>query len=90
MIGDNEHRHRGALGGCAQVASLRSNLLIAFPGQAGQFGVSVGTAVQALITADGDAIKTAVRGIADVAAEQGWGGSAQVVQKMSFWVAQRW
>ena len=27
-----------------QVASLRSNLLIAFPGQAGQFGVSVGTA----------------------------------------------
>jgi putative ABC transport system permease protein len=61
----------------AQVQALGTNLLTIFPGQAGQFGVMVGSQVQTLKYEDGLAIKAGVGTVDDVAAE--YGRAAQVV-----------
>ena len=61
----------------AQVQALGTNLLTIFPGQAGQFGVTVGSQVQTLRYEDGLAIKNGVGTVEDVAAE--YGRAAQVV-----------
>jgi putative ABC transport system permease protein len=61
----------------AQVQALGTNLLTIFPGQAGQFGVTVGSQVQTLKYEDGLAIKADVGAVEDVAAE--YGRAAQVV-----------
>jgi putative ABC transport system permease protein len=61
----------------AQVQALGTNLLTIFPGQAGQFGVSVGSQVKTLTYEDGLAIKEGVAGVNAVGAE--YGRAAQVV-----------
>jgi putative ABC transport system permease protein len=61
----------------AQVEALGTNLLTVFPGQAGQFGVSAGSAVQTLTYEDGLAIQEGVAGVSAMGAE--YGRTAQVV-----------
>lgn len=61
----------------AQIQVLGSNLIMIFPGQSGQFGVSSGGQVQTLKSEDGLAIKAAVPEVEDVTAE--YGRPAQIV-----------